>query len=168
MTVISGRSFGANAIFSRPDDTTAYGAGDIIGTAKAAGGGITTLVAAGPSGVDGLMINSSTLLIGASAVPGGMTTLFLHLYKSSPPSVLQDGDTWDLPSGDRSAYLGALALGTPADVGASLFVAVDNIGKEVFMGGNTGGALYAYLVTTAGFTPAALTEFRVGVNGYGF
>lgn len=161
-------SYGADAIFARPGDTTAYDAGDVIGTSKSAGGGVTTLVDAGPSAVAGLIINSTTLLIGATAVPGGMSTLFYHLYRVTPPSALVDGETWDLPSGDRDAYLGALALGTPVDVGASLWVAVDAINKMIRMGGNTGGTLYGYLVTTAGFTPAASTAFRVGVRGYGF
>lgn len=164
----SGLSYGGDAIFTRPNNTTAYSAGTCIGSSTSAGGGILTLVGAGPSGVAGLIIMSTTLLIGAASVPGGMTTMFLHLYNASPASAFADGDTWSLADADREEYLGSLALGTPADVGASLWIAVDNINKQIRMGGNAGGNLYAYLVTTAGFTPAAETPFRVGMRGYGF
>lgn len=163
-----GQSFGADAIFSRPNNTTNYDSGDCVGPLTSAGGAILPLVSAGPSGVGGLIINSTALLIGATAVPAGMSTMFLHLYGSSPGSVFADGETWDLPSGDRDAYLGALALGTPVDVGASLWIAVDNINKQIRMAGNAGGNLWAYLVTTGGFTPGASTAFRASFRGLGF
>ena len=162
-----GISYGGDAVFSRPNNTDAYSGGDVVGPATSAGGGILPLVGAGPSGVGGLLVMSTTLLIGAASVPGGMTTMFLHLYNASPASAFADGDAWSLADADREEYLGSLALGTPADAGANLFIAVDNINKQIRMGGNASGALWAYLVTTAGWTPAAETPFRVGVRGYG-
>jgi hypothetical protein len=89
-----------------------------------------------------------------------MTSFRLHLYRETPPSALADNAAWDLPSGDRAAYRGYIDLGSPADVGSTLFCQVDQINKHVKLhSGET--SLYGYLVTNGGFTPAANSEVYV-------
>jgi hypothetical protein len=146
----------STATFTRPSNTNAYGAGDVVGATVAA----LTFAGIGQAGSD-LMITSATLRIDLSAVPAGMTTFFLHLYSATPPSASADEATWDLPSGDRTTYLGSIALGTPVDVGSTLFIEATQINKQIHP---VGRDLYGYLVTTAGYTAASATVYSVTLN----
>jgi hypothetical protein len=74
---------------------------------------------------------------------------------------LGDNAPWDLPSGDRASYLGSLALGTPADVGASLFIVVDGITKQLSLQGE---GLFGYLVTVGAYTPTASRVYRITIH----
>lgn len=124
----------------------AYGAGDIMEGAK-------EIPLIGPPAGGSVVIVSTDLLVEQTAVISGETSYTLHLYSVTPPSALADNAAWDLPSGDRASYLGSLALGTPVDLGSSLYVGVNNIMKQVKV--PAGGSLFAYLVTVGPFTATA-------------
>lgn len=137
---------------TRPNNTTAYGAGDVLGAADTgtpanAGDAIWAF----PGVPSRAILEGVSLRIDASAVPSGMTTFRLHLYKSAPTAIL-DAATWDLIAGDRSAYLGYVDLPAPTDMGATLWTQADSVNKRIE---STGDILYAMLVTTGGFTPTA-------------
>lgn len=139
----------AVASITRPANVTAYAAGDVVG-------GVLTLAAAGPS-AGHVVITSADLRYDVAAIPSGMSSFRLYIYSATPPSALADNAVWDLPSGDRASFLGYIDLGSIADLGSTLFTQVDGINKQVKLGtGET--ALYGYLVTTAGYTPAANSE----------
>lgn len=135
---------------TRPANATPYTALDVLGAAAAA----FSIPLVGPSGAS-VVITSTQLEIDVAAVPAGMTTFTLHLYSVTPPSAIADNAAFDLPAGDRASYLGSLLLGTPVDLGATLYVEVNNIQKQVRLAGT---GLFGYLVTTAGFTPAGNSE----------
>lgn len=141
---------------TRPNDTAAYIAGDVIGAAT----GSTAAVEFTPIGVADRVveITNSTFTIGATSVPAGMTSFTLHLYSITPPSAKGDNAAWDLPAGDVASYMGSFSLGTPADVGSTLFIQNLSVGKQVRLATTS---LFAYLVTDAGFTPAANTTFDI-------
>lgn len=139
----------AVAAITRPANVTAYSANDVVG-------GVLTLAAAGPA-AGHVVITSADLRYDVSAIPSGMSSFRLYLYRSTPPSALADNAAWDLPSGDRASFIGYVDLGTIADLGSTLFVQVDGINKQVKLGAAE-TALYGYLVTTAGYTPAANSE----------
>ncbi len=137
---------------TRPANTTAYTAGDVVG-------GAITFANAGPSGGGSVIINSADLRIDVSSVPAGMTSFTLHLYSVTPPSALADNAPWDLPSGDRASYLGFIILGTPIDVGSTLFCQATGPGlRQVQLASSS---VFGYLVTAGGFTPAANSEVYV-------
>jgi len=146
--------------FTRPENTTPYGAGDVIGIAAAtpanAGSAVHRLSSGGPP-AGGLLvkITSTELLVGLDTVPAGMTSLTMHLYSASPPSALLDNAAWDLPAGDRSVYLGSVTMGTPVDLGGTIYIQTASLAKNVRLASD--GSLYAYLVTVAGYTPASAT-----------
>lgn len=152
---------GANSIqiVTRPNDTSAYSAGDVIGAATATTAALTFPI---NSGDCTLKVVSTTLEVDSAAVISGETSYTLYLYSETPPSALGDNAAWDLPAGDRATFIGSLALGTPADVGSSLFIAVDNIQKEIHL---PTGNLYAYLVTVGAYTPVANRVYRVRIVG---
>ena len=152
-------AFAKTVSFARPNDTTGYTANDVVGAATASTAALTfNLCAAQGAGV--VKIISTRLLIEATAVIASETSYFLHLYSETPPSALGDNAAFDVPAGDRAVYRGSLALGTPADIGSSLFIAVDNIQKALYL---PTGYLYGYLVTTGGYTPTANRVFNISI-----
>lgn len=152
------RSFDSQTTFTRPADATAYTAGDVVGATLAA----IEFRDIGQLG-QSIVITDADLRIDVASVPAGMTSFRLHLYNATPPSALADNAVWDLPSGDRLAYLGYIDLGTPVDVGSTLFVQTDGSGsKQIKMGASS--SLWGYLVTNGGFTPTSAAVQAVRLN----
>lgn len=135
----------------------AYGAGDVMSTAK-------EFSAIAPPDGGMIEIISTSLYIADTAVVAGQTSFTLHLYNVTPPSAHADNDAWDLPATDLAAYLGSLALGTPADLGSNEWIAVDNIHKLIKVSSSTsGGSIWAELITVGAHTAAA-TAHKVVIN----
>lgn len=124
----------------------AYLGGDTMDVAK-------EFALVGPVAGGSINIISTELMVEHTAVISGETSYTLHLYSVTPPSALADNSVWDLPSGDRASYLGSLALGTPVDLGSTLYVQTLAIQKQVKV--PAGGSLFAYLVTVGPFTATA-------------
>lgn len=95
-----------------------------------------------------------------------MTSFRLHLY-SSQPSAIADNAAWDLPSGDRAAYLGYIDLGTPIDVGSTLYV--QTVGSNLTMQqvAAISSSLYGYMVTNGGYTPGSGDSFVPSIRSIG-
>lgn len=142
------QGYTSTATVTRPDDTTGYGAGDVVGGA----------FALGPLGAPNatVMIVSSSLRIDSTGVIAGETSYTLHLYSATPPSAIADNAVWDLPAGDRSVYLGYVTLGTPVDMGSTLWVETPSIQKMLKLATST---VYGYLVTVGAYTPTALRVY---------
>lgn len=131
---------------TRPANVTPYTAGDVLGGAFQFPGI--------PFSAD-VMLTTADLRPQITAIPTGMTSFRVHLYNQTPLSAIADNGVWDLPAGDVASYLGYIDVGSPADVGSTLFCQVDQINHQV----TTGAAgLWAYIVTNGGFTPAANSE----------
>lgn len=135
---------------TRPANATPYNAGDVVG-------GAFEFTGLG-SGPFLLLLTNAALRIDVAAIPAGMTSFRLHLYSLTPPSALADNAPWDLPAGDRDAYLNYIDLGSPADVGSTLYAEVDSLNRLVRPGA---AGLFAYLVTNGAFTPAGNSEVYV-------
>ena len=146
-------AYKSQVTITRPANTTAYTAGDVVG-------GVIEFKDI-PKGASALL-TSCDLRPNLAAIPSGMTSFRLHLYDGTPPSALADNAVWDLPSGDRAGYIGYIDLGSPADLGATLFAQVDQVNKHVC----PGAGLFGYLVTNGAFTPAAVSEtYAVTLRG---
>lgn len=135
---------------TRPANQTPYTANDVVG------GALTFTLAA--IGAGNMMITGAQLELDIAAVPAGMTSLRLYLYNVTPPSALADNAAWDLPAGDRASYLGYIDLGTPVDLGSTVYVEVNNLNKMMLAASTS---VFGYLVTNGGFTPAANSEVYV-------
>ena len=147
----------ASVTTTRPNDTTAYSAGDALGDAS--GSAIMEFTGMARESGGNIMITSASMRVDLASLPSGMAGLKLHLY-SSAPTAIADNAAWNLVAADRSKYLGFVQLGTPADFGDTLFVETNGINKHVQL---TGTSLFAIPVLDAGFTPAASTvrEFKL-------
>lgn len=159
--IASGIGYTSQVSVTRPADTTAYAAGDVVGAAAAA---ITFPNIGAAAGT--IILTSADLRIDVSSIPAGMTSFRLHLYNITPPSALADNAPWDLPSGDRASYLGYIDLGSPVDLGSTLFVQTPtDFRKEILMGAST--SLFGYLVTAAGYTPTSAAVKSIRLNAVG-
>jgi hypothetical protein len=137
---------------TRPNNTTSYTATDVVGTASAT----WTFNSIGPAGSE-IAITTAILEIDIAAIPSGMTSFRLHLYTVDPASGLSDNAAWDLPSGDRVGYAGYIDLGSPADLGSTLFTQNHQMWFQVRLAPGSSN-LYGYLVTAGGYAPAAVSE----------
>lgn len=145
-------AFTAAVTLTRTADTNAYVANDVLGAATGSTAALT-FASMGPSGAV-VEIVSASLEIDSTAVISGQTSYRLYLYNVTPPSATGDNGAWDLPSGDRASFLGYVDLGTPVDLGSTLYVRQDNIGTRIKLSGTS---IFAYLVTNGAYTPASAT-----------
>lgn len=136
---------------TRPANITAYTAGDVVG-------GVLTFAGVAPLAASSFAFMGVDLRYDVAAVPSGMSTMRLHLYSATPASAYADNAAWDLPAGDRSAYLGYVDIGTPSDLGSTLFVANDAVGPKQLKLAAGSTSLFGYLQTVGGYTPAANSE----------
>ena len=143
-SVASFGGFASSATFTPA--AAAYLANDVIEGAKA-------FALVGPTSGGAIIITNTRLRVDAAAVISGETSYTLQLYTVTPPSALADNAAWDLPSGDRASYVGAIALGTVVDVGSTLWVEQTGLTKQITV--PSGGSLFGYLVTNGAFTAAA-------------
>jgi hypothetical protein len=137
---------------TRTSDTNAYLANDVVGAATGATAALQ-FASVGPSGKS-IKIVGCSLEIDRAAVISGETSYLLYLYSVTPPSALGDNAPWDLPSGDRASFLGSVNLGTPVDLGATLYVETTGLTKQLKLAGTD---LFGYLVTVGPYTPASGT-----------
>lgn len=153
-------SFVSSPTVTRPNNTTAYTAGQVVG-------GVITFPNAAQGGGGNIFVNFVSLLWNLAAVPSGMTSFRLHLYSSTPPSALADGATWDIPSGDRASYLGYIDLGTPVDIGSTLYVQTAGPNLTMQQIAALSSSLYGYMVTAGGYTPGASDSFVPSLRSIG-
>jgi hypothetical protein len=142
LPVSASSGFAASATFTPA--AAAYSAGDIFESAK-------EFTFMGPSARN-IRITGVEFEVDHTALIASEAAYRLYLYSVTPPSALADNAAWDLPSGDRASFLGYVDLGTPVDLGSTLYVQTINVNKEVKLAGTS---LFGYLVTIAGFTPTA-------------
>lgn len=155
------QGYSADVSFNRTADTNAYTANDVLGPAT----GSTAALEfdnIGPAGGGEVLITTVKLEIDLSALPSGMTSFRLYLYNVTPPSALGDNAAWDLPSGDRASFKGYVDLGTPVDLGSTLYVETLQVNKQATV--PSGGKLFGYLVTNGAYTPASGTTYKVSLH----
>lgn len=130
---------------TRDANTTAYTANDVVG-------GVINFKGVPPD--TDLLISNADLRIDITAIPTGMTSFRLHLYKERPASNYADNAAWDLPDTDRDDYIGFVDVGSIADQGSTLFCQNDEVRKQI----RSGSGLFGYLITVGAFTPASNSE----------
>lgn len=155
---VYGRAAVGLATFQRPNNTTAYAAGDVIGSATTAN---IELLNAGEAGSI-MQVLSASVLINATAVPTGMTSLRLQLFDSAPAAIA-DNAPFAVPAADRGRYAGSIALPAVAVVGGGfVWSAVDFVGRPVRL---LTTSLFCNLITDTAVTAvAALTEYRIRLH----
>jgi hypothetical protein len=155
---VAGTAFRSTVTITRPSNTTAYTAGDVVGASNSA---ILTLSNVGTSG-GFVFVQSASLMFSDNAVPTGMGSFRIHLYDESPTAIV-DNAAFDLVSGDREKYMGFIDLATPADFGSTLYTQVDYPGRLLKLA--TGSSdLYAQIETRSAYTPVSASTASLRMN----
>ena len=155
---VAGTAFRSVVTVTRPSNTTAYTAGDVVG--DTGGSAIITLPSIGPSG-GYVLLQSVRLMIGNTSVPSGMGAFRLHLYTASPTAIA-DNAAFDLVSGEVASYAGYVDLPTPQDLGSTLFAQADYCGTAIKLAAAS-TSLFAELETRGAYTPASATVYNLRV-----
>lgn len=145
---------GISASASFVPAAAAYAAGDIISTAKE----FAFAYSDGSPVAGGALIRilSSVIKIDAAALISGEGAYTLQNYAAAQTTVQADNDPWTLTSADLAAYRGSLALGTPLDLGAALYVKTQFVDQQDVK--LIGTSLFGRLVTAGGATFAAVAR----------
>jgi hypothetical protein len=152
---VDGRSGSPLVVFTRPANTTAYGAADVIGSASTANHEATS------AGANGSLIQilSASLLVNATSPPSGFTTVRIHIWDSAPAAIA-DNDPFAAAAADRSKYCGFIDMAAIQAIGGGFcWTHGDYIGRPIRL---TGTSFFFNIALTgaAGHTPASATEFR--------
>jgi len=156
---VDGKAYRTTTTITRPSNTTAYTAGDVVGDTS--GSAILTFTSAGPSG-GFLILQSASLVFSDSVVPSGMSAFRLHLYGATPTAIA-DNAAFDLLSGERTNYMGYVDFSTPQDFGSSLYTQVDYPGRLLKLA-TASTTLYAELETRGAYTPVSASTVQVRMN----
>lgn len=159
LVATTSQAYSAAVTLTRTNDTNVYAANDVVGAATGATAALT-FASMGPS-AGRTVLTSVALQINLAAIISGMTSFRLYLYNVTPPSALGDNAAFDLPSGDRASYLGYVDLGSPIDLGSTLYVELNGVNKQIKLAGTS---IFAYLVTIGTYTPSASDVFVITLH----
>jgi hypothetical protein len=150
---LASQGYAQSATVPRSGDTAVYLANDVIGINTSTGGAVLTFTNMGPAAGGQIMITSVEIEVDSGAIISGESSYSLALYSATPPSALADNAAWDLTVGDRASYLGQISLGTPSDLGSTLYAETYRVDKQITC--PVGGTLYGYLITVGGYVPTS-------------
>ena len=156
---VDGKAYRTTATITRPSNTTAYTAGDVVG--DTGGSAIISLTAAGPT-AGFVIVQSISLVFSDSTVPAGMGAFRVHMYSASPTAIA-DNAAFDLLSGERATYMGFIDMPAPQDFGSSLYTQVDYPGRLVKLAAAS-TTLFVQIETRGAYTPLSASTVNIRVN----
>lgn len=156
---VDGKAYRSVTTITRPSNTTAYTAGDVVG--DTGGSAIITLSSIGPT-AGYVIVQSAALIFSDSTVPAGMGAFRVHLYNASPTAIA-DNAPFDLLSGDRSKYMGYIDLTTPQDFGSTVYTQVDYPGRLIKLAAAS-TTLYVEIETRGAYTPVSASTIELRVS----
>lgn len=156
---VDGKAYRSTVSITRPSNTTAYTAGDVVG--DTGGSAILTLTNAGPSG-GFVIVQSASLVFSDSSVPSGMGTFRIHFY-SAAPTAIADNAAFDLASGERATYMGYIELPTPQDLGSTIYTQVDYPGRLLKLAAAS-TSIFAEIETRGAYTPVSASTVELRIN----
>lgn len=156
---VDGKAYRTTFTITRPSNTTAYTAGDVVGDIN--GSAIISFTAAGPVG-GFVIIQSVSLIFSDNVVPAGMSGFRVHLYSTSPTAIA-DNAVFDLSSGERASYMGYVDLSAPQDLGSSLYTQMDYSGRLVKLAAAS-NTIFAEIETRGAYTPVSASTLTLRMN----
>jgi len=157
---VNSPGFVSSASTTRPNDTTPYTALDVVDGASPAN---LTFSNVGAVAGGHIFITGASIRIDVAAVPAGMSSFRVHLFDAAPTAIA-DNAAFNLIAADRAKYLGFIEIGTPLDLGDTLFGRTDNMNFKTKLA-TASTTLYGQLQTVGAFTPAAETVKTITLHG---
>lgn len=142
---------------TRPDNTTAYTAGDIVCSDDWVFNGLRK--------VEALYLMAVIFRVDVASLPSGMSTFKLHLYNAATAVQLADNAPQTYLTADKAKMLASITLDAPVDKGDFLWSRTDSINKVLTMA--AGGILYGRLETDGAYTPTASAVKTITLVGIG-
>lgn len=152
----------STATITRPDNTTAYTANDVVGESPASVIEFDTTMY---EDAQHFYIVGARLIYNVSAVISGMSTFRLHLWNESPTAIA-DNSAFTIVSADKDSYLGYIDFATPTDVGDFLISIEDGINIKRKLA-DEDNKIYGQLQTIGGFTPSAEDVIDITIETVG-
>lgn len=144
---------------TRPANTTAYTAGDAVGTATSS---VLTLSNAARQNSGGGRVLAVRLFKSGTTVTNA--TFTIHFWNAAPTDVA-DNAPLDILYAQQSRYVGNVALSTMVVGGSGGGYAFATVNPPMWYSTASGSkALYAVIVATAGYTPASAETFTLSVT----
>jgi hypothetical protein len=156
---VDGKAYRSTATITRPSNTTAYTAGDVVG--DTGGSAIISLTSAGPT-AGFVLVQSVSLVFSDSVVPSGMGAFRIHMYSASPTAIA-DNAAFDLVSGDRAIYMGYIDLPAPLDFGSTIYTQTDYPGRLIKLAAAS-TTLFAEIETRGAYTPVSASTVSLRIN----
>ncbi len=157
--------FQLKSSFSRPANTTAYGAADVVADNTTAGD-VTPLKFKLPSMSAGRILRAGLYKSDGSDVANA--SFNLHLFSEAP--TLDNGDNGAYGVDDLQNFIGTIAIDlssgaeAEADAGAKKWADEGNIVFQCHSATNTGKELYGFLEVLGAYTPASAETFEVTLD----
>lgn len=149
--------------FTRPSNTTAYTAGDVVGAADAgtpANAGSAVHLLTGVTQADRyVLLQEVQLLIYRSDVPSGMNGFRLHFYDAQPTAIL-DNEPFNLVAADRTRWRGSVDISVPVDLGDTIASQVTYCGLLLPVAAGATN-LWVQLQALGAWTPASGTVHMI-------
>lgn len=146
---------------TRPNDTTAYSANDMISSIASALGVGFQWSDVNPVADRACVISCAELFFSDTAVISGMGGFRVYLYDVAANGLYTDNAAQNELYATQVLACGYIDFSTPEDIGSCLVARVDGLDLPL-QDGSTATVplqhLYGKLVTKAGYTPAASTK----------
>jgi hypothetical protein len=149
-----GRGITISSTKTRPDNTTAYTAADVVGADEWEFNSLGE--------IDMLYLLSVILRVDVAALPAGMVGFKLHLYNAVTAVPLADNAPQTFLTADKAKYLTTIDLDAPVDKGDFLFSRTKDLVEPIQF---TSGKVYGRLETVGGYTPTALSVYNLSLIG---
>jgi hypothetical protein len=147
--------------FTRPANTTSYGATDVIGIADSvtpanAGSAIHAMASIGPNN-GYIQITTAEVTVEATTIPGSLSAMRLHLYTASPTGIL-DNAVFSANAVDALAYRGSIDVPMYAIDGGFLFGQANLVGIAMKL---TGTSLFVVMQNIGSFAPTSGQNYSI-------
>lgn len=146
----------SSASFTRPVDTTAYAAKDVVSNSTSAPTVMTFSDIVATPGTGGV-IKKATIFLNDDTIAKSFK---LHLYHTAP-TAQNDNGAFALAYADRTKYIGSVTFSaTAADgTGSAVFVKTD-VSLE-FVTASSATAIYGILTAAEAITPSSAMQFTI-------
>lgn len=144
-----------SASYTRPDDTNAYVANDVISDSTSSPTNLT--IATGLTSGSSCIVTSAKIRIDIASIPAGMGGFRIALFNAAPTAI-NDNSAFDLIDSDKAKLLDIIDIDTPVDLGSRLFGSTKNINSHIQL---SDANLYLQLITKNAYTPSAQDVFTI-------
>ena len=144
-----------SASYTRPNDTNAYIANDVISDSTSSPNNLT--IATGLTSGSSAIITSARIRVDIAAIPSGMGGFRLALFDTDPTAI-NDNAAFDLIDADKNKLLDIIEIDTPIDLGSRIYGTTKNINSHIQL---ATANLYIQLITKNAYTPSAQDVFTI-------